>query len=394
MYARKSFLSVLFICLAFFLVSCTEIEDSNVSREVPTEVEKVASPTEASTEAEKTEAETVTEVSVKEESLFDPGGIPEFHEDPFVKINKNIPFFTDEEKQSKDFELYSELDELGRCGVAFAYLSKEMMPEEDRSETGYIRPSGWHTVKYNDLIDGNYLFNRCHLIAFCLSGQSSNELNLITGTRFLNTKGMLPFECMVSDYISNTGNHVLYRVTPVFKGENLVASGVLMEGWSVEDKGKGICFNVYCYNVQPFIIIDYATGDSHVDEEAVAKETERNGGGTEGKTTETSTDKTTETSTERATDKSTETVTEKTTERTTEAATEPETESDTEVSRGVDDEKEEPDFIVNTKSFKIHRPYCSSVSDMAEHNKWYYYGTLEELLDKGYEPCKRCMKGY
>ncbi len=178
-------------------------------------------------------------------------------------VNNNIPYFTDEEKANTEaFANYSELDSLGRCGVAYANICKELMPTEPRGEIGSVKPSGWHTANYHEYIDGNYLYNRCHLIGYQLSGENANEKNLITGTRYLNVQGMLPFENEVSDYVKETNNHVLYRVTPVFEGNNLVASGVLMEAYSVEDSGEGVCFNVYCYNIQPNIEIDYATGES------------------------------------------------------------------------------------------------------------------------------------
>ena len=189
--------------------------------------------------------------------------VPAYSGEPYVELNGNAPEFSDEEKQNtKAFEKYSPLDSLGRCGVAYANICKEIQPTEPRGEIGSVRPSGWQTVKYNDLIDGNYLYNRCHLIGYQLAGENANERNLITGTRYLNVQGMLPFENMVDDYVDETGNHVLYKVTPVFEGNNLVASGVQMQAWSVEDQGRGICFNVYCYNVQPQITIDYATGDN------------------------------------------------------------------------------------------------------------------------------------
>lgn len=191
--------------------------------------------------------------------------IPEYSGLPYVEINSNVPYFTDDEKVNIEvFEEYSNLDFLGRCGLAYANICPEIMPTEERGEIGMIKPSGWHTVKYNDLIDGNYLYNRCHLIAFCLAGENANEKNLITGTRYLNIEGMLPFETQVASYVERTGNHVLYRVTPSYEGNNLVADGVRIEAWSIEDNGKGICFNVYCYNVQPGIEIDYKTGDSRV----------------------------------------------------------------------------------------------------------------------------------
>lgn len=189
--------------------------------------------------------------------------IPIYHGIPFVKINDNKPFFSEDEITIEEYEKYSDLDNLGRCGVAKAVIGYDMMPEDDREKIGTIRPTGWHSVKY-DIIKGGYLYNRCHLIAYQLTGQGANEKNLITGTRYLNVKGMLPFENIVVDYIVETQKHVLYRVTPVFDGNNLLASGVLMEAISVEDGGKGVCFNVFVYNVQPGIDIDYSDGKSRL----------------------------------------------------------------------------------------------------------------------------------
>lgn len=190
--------------------------------------------------------------------------VPAYSGNPYVVINENQPDFKLEDLTLSEFELYSELDYMERCGVAFANISPFTMPTEDRGEIGQVKPTGWHTVKY-DCVDGKYLYNRCHLIGFQLAGENANEKNLITGTRYMNVEGMLPFENMVADYVSETGNHVLYRVTPIFEGSNLVASGVQMEAISVEDEGEGICFNVYVYNVQPGVQIDYATGESWAD---------------------------------------------------------------------------------------------------------------------------------
>lgn len=192
--------------------------------------------------------------------------IPQYSGKPYVEVNNNVPFFDAEDYQIKSFEEYSELDMLGRCGAAYACLSEELMPTEERGKIGMIKPSGWHTVKYPEQIEDLYLYNRCHLIAWCLTGENANEKNLITGTRYMNVEAMLPLEEKVANYIDRTNNHVLYRVTPVFEGENLVASGVLMEAYSVEDKGEGIQFCVYCFNVQPGIEIDYLTGESRVAE--------------------------------------------------------------------------------------------------------------------------------
>ena len=187
--------------------------------------------------------------------------IPEYSGEPYVVLQENQPDFDLEDLTLEPFETYSDLDSLGRCGVAYANICLEIMPTEDRGDIGQVKPTGWHTAKY-DCIEGKYLYNRCHLIGYQLAGENANKQNLITGTRYLNVTGMLPFENMVDDYVEDTGNHVLYRVTPVFQGEELVARGVQMEAFSVEDEGEGVCFNVYVYNVQPGIVIDYATGES------------------------------------------------------------------------------------------------------------------------------------
>lgn len=272
--------------------------------------------------------------------------IPDYDATPYIQLEKNIPDFTEDEKKNTEaFETYSELDSLGRCGQAYANICPEIQPTEERGAIGSVRPSGWHTVKYNDLIDGNYLYNRCHLIAYCLAGENANEKNLITGTRYLNIEGMLPFEEMVNDYVNKTGNHVLYRVTPIFDGDNLVASGVEMEGWSVEDEGAGICFHVYCYNVQPGIEINYADGtswESTSEGSENAQEAER-------------------------------------AERPKAPADNPDCQNETAQT-----------YILNTNTKKIHRPTCSNVSQMKETNKQTYEGTVEELENMGYTPCKKC----
>lgn len=272
--------------------------------------------------------------------------IPDYDGTPYIQLEKNIPDFTEDEKKNTEaFETYSELDSLGRCGQAYANICPEIQPTEERGAIGSVRPSGWHTVKYNDLIDGNYLYNRCHLIAYCLAGENANEKNLITGTRYLNTEGMLPFEEMVNGYVDKTGNHVLYRVTPIFDGDNLVASGVEMEGWSVEDEGAGICFHVYCYNVQPGIEINYADGTSWEttsDGSENAQEAER-------------------------------------AEQPKAPADNPDCQNETAQT-----------YILNTNTKKIHRPTCSSVNQMKETNKQTYEGTVEELENMGYTPCKKC----
>lgn len=201
---------------------------------------------------------------VNNNSYVSLDAIPAYDGKAYVAINNNEPFFTDSDMTTTVFENYSDLDSLGRCGVAYANICKEIMPTEKRGKIGMIKPSGWHTVKY-DVIKDRYLYNRCHLIGYQLAGENANPKNLITGTRYLNVEGMLPFENLVADYVNNTGNHVLYRVTPMFSGSNLVANGVLIEAKSVEDNGGGILFNVYCYNVQPGVGINYENGDSWLD---------------------------------------------------------------------------------------------------------------------------------
>ena len=195
-------------------------------------------------------------------AVVDLASVPAFNGKPFVIVNNNEPSFSKEEMTVASTERYSDLDPLGRCGPAFANIGTDLMPTKKREPIGSVKPTGWQTTKYNN-VDGKYLYNRCHLIGYQLTAENANPKNLITGTRYLNVQGMLPFENMVHDYIKETQNHVLYRVTPVFEGKNLVASGVQMEALSVEDDGAGIKFNVYVYNNQPGIEIDYATGKSH-----------------------------------------------------------------------------------------------------------------------------------
>lgn len=195
---------------------------------------------------------------------IDLGNIPKFNTSACIEINGNKPFFTKDDYTTSSYEYYSDLDALGRCGVCYACIGKSIMPTEERGAIGMVKPSGWHTVKY-DCVDGKYLYNRCHLIGYQLAGENANEKNLITGTRYLNVVGMLPYENEVADYVNKTDNHVMYRVTPIYEGDNLVANGVLMEGYSVEDRGQGVCFNIYCYNAQPGVTIDYKTGDSKLE---------------------------------------------------------------------------------------------------------------------------------
>lgn len=281
---------------------------------------------------------------------FDVGTVPEFSDKPYVAVNGNEPYFLPADQTTNSFEYYSSLDSLGRCGVAFACVGQDLMPAEERSEIGMIKPSGWHTIRYDDLVDGKYLYNRCHLIGYQLSGENANTSNLITGTRYLNIQGMLPFENMVADYVKETGNHVLYRVTPIFEGDNLLASGVLMEGLSVEDEGAGVCYCVYAYNAQPYVEIDYSTGDSARSADAPSVPTPS------------PTPKLTPTPTP---DNS---------------PSEPPT----------NDSSGSPTYIGNKNTKKFHYPNCSSVDQMKDSNKVYFYGNRDELIDKGYSPCGRC----
>ena len=295
-------------------------------------------------------ADDATATAIEAQDITKNPDVPAYDGTPYIRLENNMPDFTEDEKKNTEaFETYSNLDSLGRCGQAYANICPKIQPTEERDAIGNVRPSGWHTVKYNDLIDGNYLYNRCHLIAYCLAGENANEKNLITGTRYLNIEGMLPFEEMVNDYVSQTGNHVLYRVTPIFDGDNLVASGVEMEGWSVEDEGAGICFHVYCYNVQPGIVIDYADGASHEAEGAVTGVLEN----------------------------------------TKNSRSDAQTVENTEETQNSSNQTSRI-YILNTNTKKIHRPTCSSVSQMKEANKQTYEGTVEELETMGYTPCKKC----
>lgn len=273
-------------------------------------------------------AETAAGASSDQEQEYETvSDVPEYSGEPYVEINDNQPDFTEEELTTVSYEEYSELDELGRCGTAQACIGEDLMPTEERESISDVTPTGWENEEY-DIVEGGYLYNRCHLIGYQLTGENANEENLITGTRYMNTEGMLPFENQVADYVHVTENHVMYRVTPVFEGEDLVASGVQMEAESVEDDGEGICFNVYVYNVQPDITIDYATGYNW----AAAERT----------------------------------------------------------SVPENEQEEEQTYILNKNTHKFHVLYCSSVKDIKEKNREEFIGTREEVLAQGYEPCAIC----
>lgn len=287
-------------------------------------------------------------------SAFSLREIPAYSGTPYTEVNGNQPYFTEEELTTQSFETYSELDSLGRCGVAYANVGQDLMPTEPRGEIGAVKPTGWHLVKY-DNVDGKYLYNRCHLIAYMLAAENANPQNLIIGTRYLNVQGMLPFETKVCDYVKNTGNHVLYRVTPIFDGDNLLADGVLMEAYSVEDAGEGISFCVFAYNVQPGIGIDYATGDNWAE-----------GSGTYQSTVASVAEET--------------------------PVPQPETDTAVQITpeSSAPQESQGITYVLNTNTKKFHYPTCSSVDDMKEKNKQIYTGSREEVINMGYVPCKRC----
>ncbi len=260
--------------------------------------------------------------------------VPDFTDEPFVEINKNTPYFSESEYTTKAFESYSDLDHLGRCGTAYACVCKETMPTEKRGNISSVKPSGWQSIRY-DFVDGKSLYNRCHLIGFQLTAENANKQNLITGTRYMNTEGMLPFENMVADYVKETNGHVLYRVTPVFDGDNLVARGVEMEGYSVEDKGESVSFNVYVYNNQPGVEINYQDGTSRL------------ASGT--------------------------------------------SDSSAENSPSQSGTSAKTEYVINTNNLKIHLPSCGSVKTMKDKNKKVVKSTLEELIQQGYTPCSSCL---
>lgn len=307
---KKTKISVLCIILAVLLVVLSGCFNQTENSDNPTD------------------NETNTNAPLTEEAIT-LKNIPEYSGNPYVALYDNQPLFSEDDYTTEAFEEYAKLDFLGRCGVTMACVGREIMPTEKRGDIGMVKPTGWVTAKY-DFVDGKYLYNRCHLIGFQLTGENANTSNLITGTRYMNTQGMLPFENMIADYVKETENHVLYRVTPIFEGDNLVASGVQMEAWSVEDDGDGVCFNVYCYNVQPGVKIDYATGKSEIDE----------------------------------------------------SYTEPQ-----------EDDVNSSQFVLNTSSKKIHKPTCSGATGMSEKNKKVVEGKdLKSYIQQGYEYCGTCNK--
>lgn len=300
----------------------------------------------SASQGQQTESSAPTEITTA--SSFSLSDVPAYSGKAYISVNGNVPYFTAAELTTTSFETYSDLDTLGRCGVTYACIGQDLMPTKERGSIGMVKPTGWHTVRYDDLVDGKYLYNRCHLIGYQLTGENANTQNLITGTRYLNIEGMLPFENMVADYIQETDNHVLYRVTPIFEGNNLLANGVLMEGYSVEDKGAGVSYCVFAYNVQPGIEIDYATGESKLADGAQQEE-------------------------------------QKTATATPTPSPEPEKQEP-----ATGSEASQADYILNTNTKKFHYPTCSSVNDMKEKNKQEFFGTRDEAISNGYFPCGRC----
>ena len=311
---------ILALLLALTCTGCAGPADDSAS-EPPVPAEESSQP------AETEEPEEPAAPNPTGPADFNLDTVEPYDSEPTCAVNGDAPYFEESDLTLDAREQFSRFDAQGRCGTAVALVGEETMPTEERGPIGEVRPSGWQISKY-DWIDGKYLFNRCHLIGYQLTGQNANELNLITGTRYMNVEGMQPFENRVASFVRETGSHVLDRVTPVLAGENLVASGVLMEAESVEDSGEGLRFCRWCYNVEPGVAIDYANGDNRSD------------------------------------------------------GTMEEAQESKELS--------EYDYILNTNSWKFHRPDCPSVDDMAEHNKKGFNGTRDEAIELGYQPCGSC----
>jgi DNA-entry nuclease len=272
--------------------------------------------------------------------------VPAYKNSPYTTLNGNAPSFSSSQLTRRSYEKYGSLDSLGRCTTAISSIGRDLMPTTERGSIGMIKPTGWHTIRYS-FVDGKYLYNRCHLIGYQLTGENANERNLITGTRYMNVQGMEPFETEVADYIKHTGKHVLYRVTPIFKGHELVARGVHMEAESVEDHGRGIKFNIYCYNVQPGVKINYATGDS----------TATNGeSGTHGGSTPSYSGST----------------------------------HHSESSASTHHDNARHTYVVNVNTKVFHYPTCSSAKRTLEKNKRTMRVKRSFLIEHGYRPCKNC----
>lgn len=316
---------------------------------------------------------------------FDLSSIPDYSGKAYTELNGNKPSFSKAELTTVSYEKYSDMDSLGRCGVAIASVGKDIMPTEERGTIGEVRPSGWHTVKY-DNIDGLYLYNRCHLIGYQLTGENANTKNLITGTRYLNVEGMLPFENKVENYVSSTGNHVAYRVTPIYEGDNLVASGVQIEGYSIEDNGKGICFNVYCYNVQPGITINYANGNSSKNQITVPPS---NSQATDNTNSQTNTKPENNTVEQKPTIVPIKPDPKPEPEPTPQPEPEPEPTPEPAPEPEVDNNVSSS-YVLNTNSKKFHYPSCHSAKIIKDINKEYSSLSRDEIINNGYKPCGNC----
>ena len=342
-----------------FIVACcfspTSGTEDSASQTVSAEIVEDISPDEETEEVAAAVAvsDTAEDDAILEVEQFDISTVPAYSGKAYATINNNVPFFTeaDIQKAANSYESYSSLDSLGRCGVCAASVGTDIMPTEERGNIGQVKPTGWQTVKYNGIVDGNYLYNRCHLIGYQLTGENADEKNLITGTRYMNVDGMLPFENMVADYVKSTGDHVLYRVTPIFEGNNLVASGVTMEAESVEDNGAGLLFNVYVYNVQPGVSIDYASGKSELD-------------GTVSATAEEPSTKVENTEQVQQTEQIV-------------------VETPQPVAEGTS-------YVLNTNTKKFHYTWCSSVNEMKAKNREDFTGSRDDVIARGFVPCKRC----
>lgn len=330
----------LLLVLCFILTGCDFLEIPPINTGSST---GTSTGTDTSTGSGQTTPPVLDDANLPE---YEIEGIPSYSGKPYVALNDNQPQFTSQDLTTESYEFYSELDSLGRCQMVIACIGIDLMPTEDRGSISSVTPSGWVQAKY-DIVSGKVLYNRCHLIGHQLTGENANKRNLITGTRYLNIDGMLPFENMIADYVKETENHVLFRVTPLFYGNNLVATGVQMEAYSIEDEGEGICFNVFAYNVQPGIAINYLTGESYLAGEVPTPDQSQ-------------------------------------------TQTEIQTSTSGDGSLADDPELNEQTYILNTSSKKYHKPTCSGVTTMKEENKQEYTGTKEELESQGYEACGTC----
>ncbi len=335
---NKKWISISAVLLTLLLMLGACVPDSTLPDGESTEAEiTLSSSEETDTETDKaTDKETEKKPEPQSPALSvgagkakpaDPSKLPAYSGKAYTAVDGNIPNFSSAELTVSSYEKYSEFDYLGRCGVTVASIGRDLMPTEDRGSIGSVKPTGWQTVKY-DSVDGKYLYNRCHLIGFQLTGENANVKNLITGTRYMNVDGMLPFENMVADYIKETGNHVAYRATPIFEGSNLLASGVQIEAYSIEDEGDGICFNVYCYNVQPGITINYADGSSSLAADS-SDDTDKN-------------------------------------------------------------ETVKVTYVLNTNTKKFHYPTCYSAQKISAKNYAESTLTRSQLIAQGYDPCGNC----